>query len=316
MTTLRGKCSWFGGPQDAGVSPSENLAFIYEVETAPHLFLDEQPPGTTGLARRLNPKVYYIACRWDYSQTPKEMLPDMSVRVRAPKTGREFIATPADWGPHEDTGRVADISPGLMAALGIETDDEVEVIFDPEQLEPEATPYASVCISSGHSTKCQGAIDILNEVAEATRVVDQVAEELRARGVEVQTYSDTQSTSQDENLRRICDWHNSKTRNLDLSVHFNANEPTSKPVGTEVWHISQKELAAKIATAIAEASGLKDRGPKYTDGFYFLNHTEQPAVLLEVCFVDSQADAGIYRDRFANICAAIADVLGGKPKIV
>ena len=32
-------------------------------------------------------------------------------------------------GPHETTGRVADISPGLMEALDIETDDEVEVIY-------------------------------------------------------------------------------------------------------------------------------------------------------------------------------------------
>ncbi|TMQ14148.1 MAG: N-acetylmuramoyl-L-alanine amidase [Deltaproteobacteria bacterium] len=307
---LTGRVSWFGGPADMGVSSDEGLAFIYEVETAPHLFLPEQPPGTTGLARRLNPEVFYIACRWDYDETPKDMLPDMSVRVRAPKTGREFLATPADWGPHEDTGRVADISPGLMEALGIETDDEVEVIFDPE-LEPRATPYASVCISSGHSTKCQGAIDILNEVAEATLVVDQVAEELRARGVEVQTFHDTQSTTQDENLKRICDFHNSKVRDLDVSVHFNASEPTSKPVGTEVWYISQKELAAEIATAIADASGLKDRGAKYTDDLYVLNHTDMPAVLIEVCFVDSQADAGIYRDCFADICAAIAMVIAG-----
>jgi hypothetical protein len=49
--------------------------------------------------------------------------------VRAPKTGKQFIAHPADWGPHEDTGRVADISPGLMQALGITTDDEVEVLY-------------------------------------------------------------------------------------------------------------------------------------------------------------------------------------------
>jgi hypothetical protein len=40
-----------------------------------------------------------------------------------------MLAYPADWGPHENTGRVADISPGLMQYLGIETDDEVEVIF-------------------------------------------------------------------------------------------------------------------------------------------------------------------------------------------
>jgi hypothetical protein len=43
--------------------------------------------------------------------------------------GIELTAFPADWGPHPDTGRVADLSPGLMLDLGIETDDEVEIIF-------------------------------------------------------------------------------------------------------------------------------------------------------------------------------------------
>src|SRR6478736_3583346 len=69
MTRLSGKVSWFGGPADTGVSPDEGLAFIYDVEDAPYLFLAEQPPDTTGLARRLNPETYYIACRWDYDIT-------------------------------------------------------------------------------------------------------------------------------------------------------------------------------------------------------------------------------------------------------
>jgi len=43
--------------------------------------------------------------------------------------GREAMAWPADWGPHEDTGRVADLSPGLMGRLGLATDDEVQVIY-------------------------------------------------------------------------------------------------------------------------------------------------------------------------------------------
>jgi hypothetical protein len=131
MVVEDGKCSWFGGPEDTGVDPDEGLAFFYEVDDAPHLFLSEQPPGTTGLARRLDPSVYYVACRWDYEITPKDMLanPNIQALVRAKKTGREFLAWPADWGPHEDTDRAADISPGLMAALGIETDDEIEVVY-------------------------------------------------------------------------------------------------------------------------------------------------------------------------------------------
>jgi hypothetical protein len=128
---LRGKVSWFGGPEDMGVSASEGLAFIYDIKTAPHLFLAVQPPGTSGLARRLNPLVPYIATRWDYEKFPKDMLASQQycALVTALDTGRAFRAWPADWGPHVDTGRVADISLGLMDYLEIETDDEVIVDF-------------------------------------------------------------------------------------------------------------------------------------------------------------------------------------------
>jgi hypothetical protein len=125
MLRVIGACSYFGGPDDTGVSASEGLAFIDDVMEAPHLFLPYQPEGTTGLARRLNPWVHYIACRWDYDTTPKATLLGGVAQVRALKTGIALTAFPADWGPHESTGRVADISPGLLIDLGIETDDEV-----------------------------------------------------------------------------------------------------------------------------------------------------------------------------------------------
>jgi len=128
---LVGKCSWFGGPDDQGVSPDEGLAFLYELDDAPELFLPYQPSGTTGLARRLDPATSYIACRWNYDQFSKEDLAsgDLMFWVYAPKTGKRFKARPADWGPHEEKtgGRVADLSPGLLDALGIGTDDQVEV---------------------------------------------------------------------------------------------------------------------------------------------------------------------------------------------
>jgi hypothetical protein len=127
LVHLKGKVSWFGGPNDEGVDPDEGLAFIYGVEDAPWLFLPHQPEGTTGLARRLNPNVHYVACRWDYDQTSREMLLNEQAIVRA--GGHSMKAFPADWGPHVDTGRIADISPGLMEDLGITTDAQVEVIF-------------------------------------------------------------------------------------------------------------------------------------------------------------------------------------------
>ena len=121
------------GPNDTGVSPSEGLAFHFEInEENQHLFLPNQPEGTSGLARRLNDEIHYLACRWDYDVTPKSMLQKKEnvALVRAPKTGIELIAYPADWGPHStETDNDADLSPGLMRDLGIEDDDEVEVIY-------------------------------------------------------------------------------------------------------------------------------------------------------------------------------------------
>jgi N-acetylmuramoyl-L-alanine amidase len=126
----KGKVSWFGGPEDTGVSPSEGLAFIYDVEDKPHLFLPNQPPGTTGLARRLDPNTYYFAMRWDYDQFSKdELVGDAQGLIRSHKTGKKVMAHPADWGPHTSTNRVADTSPAVLTALGIQTDDEVEIIY-------------------------------------------------------------------------------------------------------------------------------------------------------------------------------------------
>lgn len=170
-----------------------------------------------------------------------------------------------------------------------------------------------IAISAGHGSKIRGASDIIDEVDEARRVCTQVCNDLSAAGIAFEgPYFDNVSTSQNENLARICDWHNSKIRDLDVSVHFNANQHTSKPVGSECWYITQKQLADDVATAIARASGLIDRGPKFSDGLYFLNHTAEPAILIEVCFVDSVADVDAYRAKFNDICAAIAQTIGGE----
>jgi hypothetical protein len=127
---LCGKCSWFGGPDDyasGGVSETEGLAFIFEVSQAPDLFLDG---ATEALARLLDPAEFYIAMRWDYSEISKEDLLRTICLVRSPETGKSFWARPADWGPGIEE-RLCDISPGLMEALEVETDQEVEVVVIP-----------------------------------------------------------------------------------------------------------------------------------------------------------------------------------------
>lgn len=129
MIIIEGKMSTFGGPDDTGVSPGEPLALVSTKDAAllKEYFLDMQPPGTTGLARRLNPDAAYIACRWDYKKTGRVFLIGTLVTVINPKTGASELAKPVDWGPHESTGRVADLSPGLAQRLGLDTDDVCRV---------------------------------------------------------------------------------------------------------------------------------------------------------------------------------------------
>ena len=42
-----------------------------------------------------------------------------------------------------------------------------------------------------------------------------------------------------------------------------------------------------------------------------LNVCDMPAILLEVCFVDSEADCVAYRDNFEEICMATTDAISG-----
>src|SRR4030095_4784437 len=117
-----------------------------------------------------------------------------------------------------------------------------------------------------------------------------VAEYLAAVDVDATVFNDDVSTTQDENLERIVDFHKSKTRDLDVSVHFNAYEATEEAMGCECLYLSQQALAGNVVDKICYVSGLKSRGPKKRTDLYFLNNTDEAAILIEVCFVDSRGD--------------------------
>jgi hypothetical protein len=152
----------------------------------------------------------------------------------------------------------------------------------------------------------------LDEVNEARKVVEVVAQILRENSVEVKTFHDNTSHDQSTNLSTIVNYHNAQERTLDVSVHFNAYVETSNPMGTEVLWVTQEALADKTSSAIARAGGLLDRGPKHRSDLYFLNNTEEPSILIETCFVDSTWDADLYRRNFDAICFAIAESIAGR----
>jgi len=123
--------STFGGPNDKGVKPDENLA-LYAAQKStklapdPKLFLHDQPESTSGTARRLNPESFYLAMRWKEG-TDYAHLRSIKIKVRNTQTRKSAEAYAVDFGPGKATGRVADLSPGLAKYLGVETDDDVTV---------------------------------------------------------------------------------------------------------------------------------------------------------------------------------------------
>ena len=171
--------------------------------------------------------------------------------------------------------------------------------------------YNQVNISSGHSINCQGAVDIINEVTEAKKVVDRVYDIIKASGKACYKYHDTSSSSS-QNLVNIVNWHNGFKDGVDVSIHFNAYTHTDKAMGTEVCYYSQPTLAKEVSKNIANAGGFIYRGAKQRTGLYFLKHTNKPAILIEVCFGDSVKDVELYKANFERICQAIAKSLIGQ----
>jgi uncharacterized protein (TIGR02594 family) len=141
-----GRMSIFGGPEDSGSGdPAERLALWHSREQMSEAGFGDYllPPSHLGLFRQLNPDKYYIACRWDYNETPAKLLRESFATVASVKTGKSVKCLPVDWGPNIRTGRIADLSPGAARALGIETDDVVTVTLSAREApgeDPRAAP--------------------------------------------------------------------------------------------------------------------------------------------------------------------------------
>ncbi|MFH1435999.1 MAG: N-acetylmuramoyl-L-alanine amidase [Pseudomonadota bacterium] len=122
---VRGGISWFGGPDDMGVGPTETCAITGEIARQLN---DPVNPAAGTLASRPE-DYYYAAMRWNYSPNGRTFWQDVRIVVTNPVTGVQIVVRPVDWGPNTSTGRIIDLSPQSLADLGLLTDDFVLVAF-------------------------------------------------------------------------------------------------------------------------------------------------------------------------------------------
>jgi len=157
-----------------------------------------------------------------------------------------------------------------------------------------------------------GAVSILNESLENRLVNTEIIKLLEENGIKA--YDNTVDTgTKTEILNKIVSNCNSRTTDLELSIHFNAgvNDRTGdgKTTGVECYVYNTSSETAKIAKRINEkiaALGFKNRGVKNGKDFAFIKNVKSPAILVEVCFVDDKDDADLY----AKVgCKAIAKAI-------
>ena len=167
-------------------------------------------------------------------------------------------------------------------------------------------------ISAGHFGQGTGAAGLIDEGKEVIFVVQELAKRLELAQIKVNIILDRKSKNQQQNLAYLVKRHNQTKRQLDVSIHFNAvRDQTSAGIGTEVLYVNPRvyPFAKKLSSAISAAGGFRDRGAKRRTNLAILNKTTAPALLIEICFVNSTEDVQLYRKNQAAIFDAIVQTL-------
>lgn len=95
-----------------------------------------------------------------------------------------------------------------------------------------------------------------------------------------------------------------------VSIHRNSSPYPNQYTGVESLVYNRYGRAAQLAANInrrLERVGFVDQGVNEGTNLVVLNSTQMPAVLLEVGFINTDADNRLYDERFDEIARAIAD---------
>ena len=170
-----------------------------------------------------------------------------------------------------------------------------------------------IAIAGGHSKKAPGASKYLDEYECDRAYVAKLKDALASAGHQVIDCSNEEGDQNSELAEKVR-LANASGADLFVDVHLNAGGGT----GTETYTFTgtssamAKEVAKRMSANVAYALGIRDRGAKQAS-YYVLRKTTMPAVLLEVCFVDSETDRDAWnRTSWDALTKAFVNAIGGK----
>lgn len=162
----------------------------------------------------------------------------------------------------------------------------------------------TVNVNAGHNAPGKiacGAVGLIDESKENRAVTNVLIRELKKGGCTVYNTTVDNAPSQSSNLAQIVKKCNAHKVDLDVFIHFNSGANDKKgngrTTGTEVLVYSLNSFKTKVARAVRSnisKLGFKDRGTKIATNLYVLHRSQNPAILIECCFVDDKDDVKLY----------------------
>jgi len=178
-----------------------------------------------------------------------------------------------------------------------------------------------VFVGIGHGTTPTGVFDpgavfgqgedAFIEHDKAKAVVEAIADALARNHVSAFVEQDS-GAGHDPNFVESAKTANAQGAKLAVEVHLNAGGGTGPEALFKPGSPAER-FATDCSAKLAAALGLPNRGPKPRDNLGFLNGTNMPACIPEVCFVDNAADRRAFDAVAAGeaIAQAIVGFLGG-----
>lgn len=158
-------------------------------------------------------------------------------------------------------------------------------------------------INCGHTVSGQpgcGAVGYIDESVETRNVGKKLISLFKQSGHTVYDCTNDYAASTSSNLAQIVELANKQPLDLFVSIHFNAG--CGK--GTEVYTYGGKQHneAVNVCKAL-NSLGFVNRGVKDGSNLYVVRRSNAKAMLIEVCFVDTQSDVNLYKKLGADCIA-------------
>lgn len=170
-----------------------------------------------------------------------------------------------------------------------------------------------ICLDYGHTLSGidSGAVGCGYREQDCTREIGRmVKSKLEALGHTVYaTNIDGNVSSISDSMHKRYSVANNNNVDLCISLHLNAGGGT----GSEIFTYNAQDVAgASKILAKLNALGFRNRGIKSGNGLAMVSKPKAKAMLIELCFIDTQADMNLYAAKKSQIADAIVEGITGQ----